>query len=147
MSSCCKSEEMVILRIGYRFIGIGFGTEKVPLNKIPGWEHESWGYHGDDGHIFCCNGTKTKYGPKFAPKDVIGCGLNFRNNTAFFTRNGVFLGIACREINKAKLYPMVGLKRPEDHVRVNFGQAAFIFDIDGYMKVWYGITRRLSFRC
>jgi hypothetical protein len=120
-----------------RLIGIGFCTEKVSLNKLPGWELESWGYHGDDGNIFCCQGTRKSYGPKFNTDDIIGCGVNFRNNTAFFTRNGHFLGVACRDINKSRLYPMVGMKKMGEHIRVNFGQKGFLFDIDHYMKVGF----------
>lgn len=36
---------------------------------------------------------------------------------------------------KGKLYPIVGLKKKEDHIMANFGQRPFMFDIDGYMKV------------
>lgn len=39
---------------------------------------------------------------------------------------------------KGKLYPTIGLKKPGDHVIVNFGQTPFLFDIDGYMKVRTG---------
>lgn len=119
-----------------RLIGIGFCTEKVSLSKLPGWEQESWGYHGDDGNIFCCQGTRKQYGPKFNTDDIIGCGVNFRNNTAFFTRNGHHLGVACRDINKGKLYPVVGMKKAGEHIQVNFGQKGFFFDIDRYMRVW-----------
>jgi hypothetical protein len=118
-----------------RLIGIGFCTENVSLSKLPGWEQESWGYHGDDGNIFCCQGTRKLYGPKFNTDDTIGCGVNFRNNTAFFTRNGQYLGVACRDINKGRLYPVVGMKKVSEHIRVNFGQKGFYFDIDHYMKV------------
>ncbi|KAL8680324.1 MAG: hypothetical protein Q9186_003506 [Xanthomendoza sp. 1 TL-2023] len=36
-------------------IGLGFSGPKVPLEKMPGWEPDSWGWHGDDGNTFCCN--------------------------------------------------------------------------------------------
>lgn len=75
-----------------RLIGIGFCSKQVNLNRLPGWEPQSWGYHGDDGKAFCCQGIGKPYGPHFNTKDVIGCGVNFRNNTAFFTRNGIDLG-------------------------------------------------------
>jgi hypothetical protein len=42
-------------------------------------------------------------------------------------------GTAFREI-KGKLYPSVGMKKAGEHVRVNFGQSPFIFDIDGMMS-------------
>ena len=41
---------------------------------------------------------------------------------------------------KGKLYPTIGLKKPGDHVLVNFGQVPFQFDIDGYMKVSANIS-------
>lgn len=118
-----------------RLIGVGFCTRKVILNRLPGWEPESWGYHGDDGNSFCCMGTGKPYGPQFTTNDTIGCGVNFRTGTAFFTKNGVDQGIAFRDIKSPKLYPAVGMKRPGEHIRVNFGQERFIFDIDHYMDV------------
>lgn len=42
------------------------------------------------------------------------------------------LGIAFREI-KGKLFPSVGMKKAGEHVRVNFGQSPFVFDIDSMM--------------
>ena len=76
----------------YRMIGIGFSGHKVSLEKLPGWEHDSWAYHGDDGMTFCCQSTGRKYGPTFSTDDVVGCGVNFLTGVAFFTKNGVFQG-------------------------------------------------------
>lgn len=42
--------------------------------------------------------------------------------------------MAFRDI-KGELYPMVGLKKYGEHVRVNFGQTPFMFDIDAMMRV------------
>lgn len=33
-----------------------------------------------------------------------------------------------------KLYPSVGLKKTGEHVRINFGQTPFVYDIDAYMR-------------
>lgn len=82
-------------------------------------------------------GTGKPYGPQFTTNDTIGCGVNFRTGTAFFTKNGVDQGIAFRDIKSPKLYPAVGMKRPGEHIRVNFGQERFIFDIDHYMDVGF----------
>ena len=81
-----------VVPLHYRLIGIGFCTKNFPLTRLPGWEPESWGYHGDDGRAFCCQGIGKTYGPMFNTGDVIGCGVNFRTHTAFFTRNGNELG-------------------------------------------------------
>ena len=77
---------------GVRMIGVGFSSAKASLDKLPGWELESWAYHGDDGKSFCCQNTGVPYGPTFTAGDVVGCGINFMSGTAFFTKNGVFQG-------------------------------------------------------
>lgn len=59
-----------------------------------GWERESFGYHGDDGHFFANSGSGTAYGPTYQEGDVVGCGLNTMTGDLFFTKNGVFLGVA-----------------------------------------------------
>lgn len=53
-------------------------------------------------------------------------------------------GIAFREV-KGKLYPSVGLKKTGEHVRVNFGQTPFMFDIDSVMKACSTDSPSLSF--
>ncbi|KAF1835327.1 SPRY-domain-containing protein [Decorospora gaudefroyi] len=114
-----------------RMIGIGFSGPKVALSRIPGWEPDSYAYHGDDGQIFSNTTSGKSYGPKFGTLDVIGCGINFRTNTAFFTKNGHMLGTAFRELKlNMPYYPTVGMKKPGETVRVNFGQEPFAFDID-----------------
>ncbi|KAI4172924.1 MAG: hypothetical protein LQ348_006672 [Seirophora lacunosa] len=116
------------------FIGIGFSGPKVSLEKLPGWEPDSWGWHGDDGNTFCCQITGKKYGPTFTTGDVVGCGVNFMTGCAFFTKNGVFLGPAFRELKDVNVYPSIGMKRPHAQLTVNFGQRPFVFDIDGMMR-------------
>ncbi|KAI9682940.1 MAG: Ran-binding protein 9 [Trizodia sp. TS-e1964] len=115
------------------FIGIGFSGPKVALTRLPGWEPDSWAYHGDDGKSFCCQVQGKEYGPQFTNEDYVGCGVNFRTKTAFFTKNGYNLGIAFRDI-KGVLFPSVGMKRNGEHVTCNFGHTPFVFDIDGMMK-------------
>ncbi|KAK2828966.1 hypothetical protein FQN49_007228 [Arthroderma sp. PD_2] len=117
-------------------IGVGFSNNKASLERLPGWEQESWAYHGDDGKTFFGDnqGQGRPYGPTFTVNDTIGCGIVFSTGCAFFTKNGSFLGNAFRDLKPAKLYPSVGMrKQPGAHVRANFGQFPFIFDIDSMM--------------
>ncbi|KAG4100635.1 SPRY-domain-containing protein [Neocallimastix lanati (nom. inval.)] len=117
------------------YIGIGFCTSSVDLKKLPGWENYSWGYHGDDGHSFCFSGTGKAYGPTFTTKDTIGCCINFMDMTVFYTKNGVNLGIAFRDIKNDHLYyPAIGLRTPGEIVEANFGQKKFKFDIENCIK-------------
>ncbi|KAF2475981.1 ran-binding protein [Lindgomyces ingoldianus] len=114
-----------------RMIGVGFSGPKVPLSRIPGWEPESYAYHGDDGQSFSNTTSGKPFGPKFGTLDVIGCGINFRTGTAFFTKNGVFIGNAFKDLKTDRLYyPTVGMKKPQETLRANFGQEPFAFDID-----------------
>ena len=73
-------------------IGVGFSGPTTSLERLPGWEPNSWAYHGDDGKSFCCQSHGKTYGPTFTSGDVIGCGVNFMTGCAFFTKNGVFQG-------------------------------------------------------
>lgn len=74
------------------YISVGFQSASVALNRLPGWDDFSWGYHGDDGHTFCCSGTGSPYGPVFTTNDVIGCLINFMTNNVYYTKNGMLLG-------------------------------------------------------
>ena len=73
-------------------IGVGFSGSKASLERLPGWEPDSWAYHGDDGLSFCCQSTGKPYAEQFTTGDVIGCGVDFTTSQGFFTKNGVFLG-------------------------------------------------------
>jgi Ran-binding protein 9/10 len=115
-------------------IAVGFSSHRASLERLPGWESESWAYHGDDGKSFFGEGTGRPYGPTFGLNDVIGCGVDFASGCAFFTKNGRNLGIAFRELKNIKPFPAVGMKKsPGSWISVNFGQRPFIFDIDGMM--------------
>ena len=122
------------------YIAIGFQAGSVALGRLPGWEDSSWGYHGDDGHSFCCSGTGKPYGPIFTTGDVVGCVINFVSNTVLFTKNGMLLGVAFSDfITPSKsglpLFPAVGLRTPGEVVEVNFGSKPFKFDILQYYMV------------
>ena len=80
------------------YMGIGLSRGDVQLNRLPGWDKNSYGYHGDDGHSFCSSGTGQNYGPTFTTGDIIGCCLNLIDNTCFYTKNGYNLGIAFRDM-------------------------------------------------
>lgn len=85
-------EVTVISRGQKGYIGVGFSTRNVDLERLPGWNTESYGYHGDDGKAFASSGTGQAYGPRFTSGDVIGCGIDFVARRAFFVKNGQWLG-------------------------------------------------------
>lgn len=122
------------------YMGIGLSAQGVNMNRLPGWDKHSYGYHGDDGHSFCSSGTGQPYGPTFTTGDVIGCGVNLIDNTCFYTKNGHNLGIAFTDL-PPNLYPTVGLQTPGEVVDANFGQAPFVFNIEEMMKELQNRTR------
>ncbi|KAI7891797.1 concanavalin A-like lectin/glucanase domain-containing protein [Mucor mucedo] len=128
-------EMKVISKGNDGYIGIGFCCASNKLERLPGWDLESWGYHGDDGHSFGGSGTGKNYGPCFTTGDVIGCGVNFSNSSAFYTKNGRHLGIAFKDMVIDKpVYPAIGLRTPGEQVTANFGHEPFVFDIEQYIK-------------
>jgi hypothetical protein len=145
-------------------MGIGLSASGVNMNRLPGWDKHSYGYHGDDGHSFCSSGTGQPYGPTFTTGDVIGCGINLLSNTAFYTKNGHHLGIAFTDLPvspasphlpmtslsplsdlslslQPNLYPTVGLQTPGEIVDANFGHQPFLFDLEDMMKDLKSRTR------
>ncbi|RIA94774.1 concanavalin A-like lectin/glucanase domain-containing protein [Glomus cerebriforme] len=116
------------------YIGVGFGVHSAFLWKLPGWEPNTFGYHGDDGKKFRSSYIKgNNYGPPFTTGDTIGCGINFFNKTAFYTKNGICLGEAFDEIT-LDYYPMIGLCTRNECIEANFGDTPFLFDIEEYAK-------------
>ncbi|VDM95245.1 unnamed protein product [Thelazia callipaeda] len=118
-------------------MGIGLCERNVDLNRLPGWDRASYGYHGDDGNFFCSSGTGHPYGPTFKMNDVIGCGIDLVRKSIFFTKNGRNLaehlnsGVAIKDVpNVVDLYPMVGLQKHGAIADSNFGQLPFMYDID-----------------
>lgn len=117
------------------YMGIGLSTSNVSLSRLPGWDKNSFGYHGDDGNMFCSSGTGQPYSQTFTTGDVIGCCLNLIEGTCFYTKNGSNLGIAFRDL-PTNLHPTVGLQTPGEVVEANFGQDSFVFQIDDYIQEW-----------
>ncbi|KAJ2553733.1 hypothetical protein EV175_002831 [Coemansia sp. RSA 1933] len=117
------------------YIGIGLSRAGMDSNRLPGWDIGSWGYHGDDGHIFGGDGRGTDYGPRFTTGDTVGCGIDFVRQRLFFTRNGFFLGYAFASVDISRdFYPCIGMRTPGEHVTANFGRKPFAFDIDNYVN-------------
>ncbi|OKL58578.1 hypothetical protein UA08_06201 [Talaromyces atroroseus] len=133
-------ETTILVKPRDAVIAIGFSSSKASLERLPGWDSESWAYHGDDGKAFIgeSQGQGRPYGPTFSVNDTIGCGINFTTGCAFFTKNGIMIGIAFRDLPASKsiaFYPSIGMKRHHGmHIRTNFGQQPFMYDIDGLVK-------------
>ncbi|KAJ3131521.1 hypothetical protein HK100_006293 [Physocladia obscura] len=144
-------EVCVVSRGRDGWMGVGVSGPKVNLNRLPGWDSVSYGYHGDDGNIFECSGHGKPYGPTYTTGDYIGCILNNRDATISFTKNGLYLGVAFRNVPFSRpgssgvisasaltaLYPTVGFRTPGECMDINFGTNSFDnefqFDIDSYL--------------
>jgi hypothetical protein len=111
---------------------------------MPGWDHQSFGYHSDDGGIFHGQGDMIRrYGPSFGPGDCVGCGLEYSTRRIFFVRNGEFLGYAFDKVSEEMidrgLSPTVGVDT-EHPLFVNFGEQSFRFDLRTFVRDRCGIT-------
>ncbi|KAG2759572.1 hypothetical protein PC129_g8121 [Phytophthora cactorum] len=112
---------------------IGLVTSRFPLvDRQPGWDFRSYGYHGDDGQMFHSNRGR-QFGPAFGTNDTIGCGVrrNVRDGRSFvmFTNNGEQIRNDNSKIEcvHEQWYPAVGLDS-SDAIHINFGQETFAYD-------------------
>ena len=124
-------EVLVVNRGREGKIAVGLSAAGTDLTRQPGWDRHTFGYHGDDGGYFRERGypTRDKCGPKFGTNDVIGCGLNLKARSCFFTKNGQYLGVAFRDMPVINLYPTIGLHSKGESVEVNLGQNPFMYNI------------------
>ncbi|ORY44413.1 SPRY-domain-containing protein [Rhizoclosmatium globosum] len=128
------------------WMGIGCCTKDVNLDRLPGWDPGSYGYHGDDGFLFESTGKGKPYGPTYTKGDTIGCIVNFMDNTMSFTKNGILIGVAFRDLKPdVPLYPTVGFRTHGESMQINFGETLFKFDIEGYIleqqsKIWKTVS-------
>ena len=116
---------------------------------LPGWDHLSMGYHGDDGGLYYASSSRARrrYGPTFGEGDTVGCGVDYQRQCFFFTRNRSFLGqILDKDIvgrlrksnaddspRPLQLFPVVGVDSSRPTIEVNFGEREFVFDLFAYM--------------
>ncbi|AQK53010.1 SPla/RYanodine receptor (SPRY) domain-containing protein [Zea mays] len=125
--------EMAVRNAGYKGqTSIGFTSESFKMRRQPGWESNSCGYHGDDGHLYRGLGKGEPFGPKFTSGDIIGAGINYLSQEFFFTKNGAPVGAIPKEI-KGPLYPTIAVHSQGEELTVNFGKEPFCFDIEGYI--------------
>eukprot|EP00597_Dinobryon_sp_UTEXLB2267_P014789 CAMPEP_0170113988 /NCGR_PEP_ID=MMETSP0020_2-20130122/10357_1 /TAXON_ID=98059 /ORGANISM="Dinobryon sp., Strain UTEXLB2267" /LENGTH=177 /DNA_ID=CAMNT_0010340731 /DNA_START=532 /DNA_END=1065 /DNA_ORIENTATION=+ len=122
--------------IQFECVAVGLATKFFLKEKrFPGWDNESFGYHGDDGAIFHGRGRQLgTFGPTFGFNDTVGCGLDHSKQSIFYTLNGKLLGTAFQNVRpNIELYPTVGI---DAHCTVQFNFGAdepFVFDLRNYM--------------
>ncbi|KAH6558371.1 hypothetical protein KP509_1Z067400 [Ceratopteris richardii] len=111
-------------------ISIGFTDEHFKTTRQPGWDPNTYGYHGDDGYLYYRgNGHGEPFGSTFQTGDTVGAGINYSSQEIFFTLNGKLVGSRHKDV-KCPLYPSVGMHSPNERVDINFGQNPFVFNIE-----------------
>ena len=122
--------EMDVLQEGLEGrVGIGLTTQGTNLRKMPGWERNTVGYHGDDGHLFNgSSGRSIGTGPTYGIGDVVGCGINLKTGQVVFTKNGIDIGSELFFfMPETPLFPTVAVASDDEKLSVNFGQKSFRF--------------------
>jgi ankyrin repeat protein len=132
-----------------RIVTVGLVDENYPVNeKQPGWDKDSYGYHGDDGGCFHNNGAGKAWGERFNPGDVIGCGINFEGSgEVFWTKNGKFLGVSHIGPQADAYYATVGVENDGAIFKVNFGRTPFQFSFVVPTLTWQRAPPQEEFAC
>uniref|UniRef100_A0A5K4EU76 Ran binding protein 9-related n=1 Tax=Schistosoma mansoni TaxID=6183 RepID=A0A5K4EU76_SCHMA len=115
-------------------LALGVCSSRSSTNEWPGMEFTSYGYHSNSGTIYHNSKELPISAPSFGESDIIGCGVNFVNNSVFFTKNGVFVGpISAGKKLPHPVYPCIAFACPNCHVSVNFGHHKFAYNIGQYI--------------
>src|SRR5690606_35607982 len=110
-------------------ISIGLAPNTMASNRLPGWDKNSFGYMSNGKKYTSNEEYNYQRNASYSIGDVIGCGYNKETQEIFFTKNGVYLGTAFRNVPQTQTYyPTIGLQSPGDKVKANFGQENFVFD-------------------
>lgn len=116
--------EMEIISRGQKCaLGLGVGEHGYPLERMPGWNRNSMGYHADDGRLFHQDGYGKAFGPTCTEGDRMGCGVDFDTGdngyvNVFFTKNGKQIGDVVRMKRPIYgLYPLIGMHSRGEKVR------------------------------
>ncbi|KAM7542326.1 hypothetical protein Aperf_G00000014956 [Anoplocephala perfoliata] len=118
------------LRVGFAFDD----SDKAKYHRYTNF----LGYHSNTGRIYLNDGEPMQgdengvaLGPPFGVGDVIGCGVNFVNNSIFFTKNGIFIFTTTLQtkLMNAVTIPCVMFISPTTALIANFGQRDFSFAI------------------
>ena len=126
-------------------IGIVLAKKEMEMaTNMPGWIHGSYGFHGNDGALFCNGkrGRRTLQPFGQATGQVVGCGIDWRARRVFYTLDGMFLGhddtaVSTTTTTTASYHPdewlpVVGL---DSHACVRINTAGpFAFDLQGLME-------------
>ena len=109
--------EVLILNSGEKDeIGVGVCCKNYPVNRQPGWNPLSIGYHGDDGGIFIESGQKIfSTNELFTAGNVIGVLLDYSTQTLTFSKDKEMVTRVQLppHFKNEDLYPCVGMDHAE----------------------------------
>uniref|UniRef100_A0A914I8Q7 B30.2/SPRY domain-containing protein n=1 Tax=Globodera rostochiensis TaxID=31243 RepID=A0A914I8Q7_GLORO len=128
--------EVTILKQSKLFISIGLCTDQMPLDKQIGDFKGTYAYHNFGAFTAGPDALLDRNGkviPSFRGSgNVVGCGVDFKNNELFYTLNGERLVPTGQFVNRAvELFPCVTLSEFGDKIKANFGPKFQYSDANG----------------
>jgi len=107
-------------------IGLAVRSDDSNLSDMPGSTETSYGYDSDEGTRWHAeNVSEDEAWTSWTIGDTIGCGMNMQNNSIFFTRNGMLLGVGFTDVIPEKLSPVIGFYTSDSSdykARIHFGE-------------------------
>ncbi|TDH72787.1 uncharacterized protein CCR75_008296 [Bremia lactucae] len=124
-------------------VQLGWADSTLEANSATGdgvGDHErSWAYDGAR-RVKWNGGKDEEYGSddSWSKNDVIGCLLDLNEGTVAFTRNGVDLGVAFRNVKHMSsdrgLFPAISVEQTEIML-INIGSQPFVYEARGFDPV------------
>jgi len=123
-------------------VAVGLSTKGFLDNELlPGEDPKSFGFHGKDGHFYYNDRKYSNISNCFGYGDTIGCGIDYVQQSIFFTLNGKFLTHAFKHINmETQFFPTIGV-RGSNIFEYNFGERPFVFDLKKFCSNYSSIVK------
>lgn len=102
----------------FRYMGIGLSAQGVSMNRLPGWDKNSYGYHGDDGHSFCSSGTGQPYGPTFSTGAPSSLSSLYWGCVYFSLPDSVLYHATLHKIEAPAAHELVGVFQKEQFINL-----------------------------
>ncbi|XP_071087235.1 uncharacterized protein [Haliotis cracherodii] len=120
LTSECNKFSLEIMNQGVGdYIAIGLVHRRYRMNRQPGWDPSSIGFHADDGGVFVGSGWPLRRTERCHKGDIMTCELDWDEQKVSFSRNDKVVYTSTKmRVPTGGFFPCVGLHSKGEAVRL-----------------------------